>query len=137
MSDIVAIADTFDAITTLRVYQHPINPRAALHAMQKLTGTFLDASLLARFIEMMGKYPVGTLVRLDTNEVAVVYRPNPLDEEAPVVRILIESDGTRLGVPREQPLIGQDGARYAQIVAVVDPLLKNIDVGKFVVSGDY
>jgi len=137
MSDIVAIADTFDAITTLRVYQHPINPRAALQAMQKLTGTFLDASLLASFIEMMGKYPVGTLVRLDTNEVAVVYRPNPLDEEAPVVRILIESDGTRLGVPREQPLVGKEGARYAEIVAVVDPLLKNIDVGKFVVSGNY
>jgi putative nucleotidyltransferase with HDIG domain len=137
MSDIVAIADTFDAITTLRVYQHPINPRAALQAMQKLTGTFLDASLLASFIEMMGKYPVGTLVRLDTNEVAVVYRPNPLDEEAPVVRILIERDGTRLGVPREQSLVGKDGACYAQIVAVVDPLLKNIDVGKFVVSGNY
>jgi len=135
--DIVAIADTFDAITTLRVYQHPINPRAALNEMQKLTGTFLDSSLLARFIEMMGKYPVGTLVRLDTNEVAVVYRPNPLDEEAPMVRILIESDGTRLSVPREQSLVDQGGARYAQIVAVVDPLLKNIDVGKFVVSGNY
>lgn len=137
MIDIVAIADSYDAITTLRVYQHPINPRAALHEMQKLAGTFLDGSLVASFIEMMGKYPVGTLVRLDTNEVAVVHRPNPLDEEAPMVRILIESDGTRLGVPREQPLIEQDGARYAQIVAVVDPLLKNIDVGKFVVIGNY
>jgi hypothetical protein len=92
---------------------------------------------VARFIEMMGKYPVGTLVRLDTNEVAVVYRPNPLDEEAPMVRVLIERNGTRLSVPREQSLIEQDGTRYAQIVAVVDPLLKNIDVGKFVVSGNY
>ena len=137
MIDIVAIADTYDAITTLRVYQHPINPRAALNEMQKLAGTFLDGSLVARFIEMMGKYPVGTLVRLDTNEVAVVYRPNPLDEEAPMVRILIERDGTRLSVPREQSLVEQDGSRYAQIVAVVDPLLKNIDVGKFVVSGNY
>ena len=135
--DIVAIADTYDAITTLRVYQHPINPRAALNAMQKLAGTLLDGSLVARFIEMMGKYPVGTLVRLDTNEVAVIYRPNPLDEEAPMVRILIESDGTRLSVPREQSLIEQDGTCYAEIVAVVDPLLKNIDVGKFVMNEFY
>jgi putative nucleotidyltransferase with HDIG domain len=137
MIDIVAIADTYDAITTLRVYQHPINPRAALHEMQKLAGTFLDGSLVTSFIEMMGKYPVGTLVRLDTNEVAVVYRPNPLDEEAPIVRVLIEGGGGRLGVPREQPLVEPDGSRYAQIVAVVDPLLKNIDVGKLVVSGIY
>jgi hypothetical protein len=54
-----------------------------------------------------------------------------------MVRVLIESDGTRLNVPREQSLIEQDGARYADIVAVVDPLLKNIDVGKFVVNGNY
>jgi hypothetical protein len=85
----------------------------------------------------MGKYPVGTLVRLDTNEVAVIYRPNPLDEEAPMVRILIERDGTRLSIPRELSLTEQDGSRYAEIVAVVDPLLKNIDVGKFVLSGFY
>jgi putative nucleotidyltransferase with HDIG domain len=137
MIDIIAIADTYDAITTLRVYQQPINPRSALNVMQKLTGTFLDGSLLARFIEMMGKYPVGTLVRLDTNEVAVIYRPNPLDEEAPMVKIMIESDGTRLGIPREQLLIEQDGARYAEIVAVVDPLLKNIDLSKFVLSGNF
>lgn len=137
MIDIIAIADTYDAITTLRVYQHPINPRAALREMQKLSGTFLDGSLVTSFIEMMGKYPVGTLIRLDTNEVAIVYRPNPLDEEAPIVRVLIEGDGSRLGIPREQSLVEPDGSRYAQIVAVVDPLLKNIDVGKFVVQGNY
>lgn len=137
MIDIISIADTYDAITTLRVYQHPINPRAALREMQKLSGTFLDGSLVTSFIEMMGKYPVGTLVRLDTNEVAVVSRPNPLDEEAPIVRVLIEGNGTRLGVPREQSLVEPDGSRYAQVVAVVDPLLKNIDVGKFVAHGNY
>lgn len=137
MIDIVAIADTYDAITTLRVYQHPINPRAALSEMQKIAGTYLDRALLATFVEMMGKYPVGTLVRLDTNEVAVVYRPNPLDEEAPMVRILIEGNGTRLSVPRERSLVEKNGARYANVVAVVDPLLKNIDVGKLVVSGNY
>jgi putative nucleotidyltransferase with HDIG domain len=137
MIDIVAIADTYDAITTLRVYQHPVNPRAALTEMQTIAGTYLDRSLVDTFVEMMGKYPVGTLVRLDTNEVAVVYRPNPLDVEAPMVRILIKGDGTRLKVPREQSLVEQNGMRYARIVAVVDPLLKNIDVGRFVVSGNY
>jgi putative nucleotidyltransferase with HDIG domain len=137
MIDIIAIADTYDAITTLRVYQHPCNPRVALNEMQKLVGTFLDGSLMASFVDMMGKYPVGTLVRLDTNEVAVVYRPNPLDEETPIIRVLFETDGTRLSVPREQPLVEQDGTRYADIVAVVNPALKNIDIGKFVASGNY
>lgn len=137
MIDIIAVADTYDAITTLRVYQHPITPRAALDQLQKVVGTLLDGELVARFVEMMGKYPVGTLVRLDTNEVAVVYRPNHLDEEAPLVRILFAADGTRLATPRDAALMEPDGSRYARIVAVVDPLLKNVDVGACVVRADY
>ena len=137
MIDIIAIVDTYDAITTLRVYQHPCNPRLALTEMQKLVGTLLDGSLMKSFVDMMGKYPVGTMVRLDTNEVAVVCRPNPLDEETPIIRVLFEADGTRLELPRDQPLEEADGTRYADIVAVVNPSLKNIDIGKFVSSGNY
>jgi putative nucleotidyltransferase with HDIG domain len=135
--DIVSIADTYDAITTLRVYQHPVNPRSALTEMQTLMGTILDGNMVTVFTGMMGKYPVGTMVRLDTNEVAVVYRPNPLDEETPIVRVLIDGDGTRLAVPREQMLVESDGTFYAAIVAIVDPLLKNIDVSRFISNGHF
>jgi putative nucleotidyltransferase with HDIG domain len=137
MTDIIAIADTYDAITTLRVYQHPVNPRTALNEMQKLANTILDGAIVERFVEMMGNYPVGTLVRLDTNEVAIVSRPNPLDDNAPLVRVLIDGDGTKLSAPREQHLVDPDGTLYARIVAVVDPLLKNIDIGKLIASGNY
>jgi HD-GYP domain-containing protein (c-di-GMP phosphodiesterase class II) len=137
MVDIIAAADTYDAITTLRVYQHPVNPKTALNEMQKLTDTMLDGTIVERFVEMMGAYPVGTLVRLDTNEVAIVNRPNPLDANAPMVRILIDSDGNRLRSPREQMLAEYDGVCYAKIVAVVDPLLKNIDISRLIASGNY
>jgi HD-GYP domain-containing protein (c-di-GMP phosphodiesterase class II) len=128
--DIIAVADTYDAMTTLRVYQHPINPKKALQDMKAMTNTILAGVVVDRFVEMMGTYPVGTLVRLDTNEVAIVYRPNTLNEHAPLVRILFEENGKRLRAPREQALIDADGTCYARIVAVVDPLLKNVDIGK-------
>lgn len=134
MIDIVAIADTYDAVTTVRVYQFPVTPQTALDKLWSMAGTVLDGELVKRFAGMMGKYPVGTLVRLDTNEVAVVYRPNPLDEEAPLVRVLFESDGTLLKTPRDLALVKPDGCRYAGIVGVVNPLLKNIDVGKYVMA---
>lgn len=134
--DIIAVADTYDAMTTLRVYQHPYNPKKALADMKAITNTILAGTVVDRFVEMMGRYPVGTLVRLDTNEVAIVYRPNPLDEEAPLVRVLFEENGTRLRVPREQALVDSEGICYARIVAVVDPLLKNVDVGQLLVSGN-
>lgn len=137
MIDIVAVADTYDAITTLRVYQTPVSPRAALNEMQKMKNTVLNGVVFERFIEMMGNYPVGTLVRLDTNEVAIVHRPNPLDENAPLVRILIDGNGKRLSTPHEQALICADGLCYAEIVAVVDPLLKSIDIAQLFTSGGY
>ncbi len=136
MIDIVAIADTYDAITTLRSYQYPVNPKKALDEMQKLTDTILDGEVFARFVEMMGNYPVGTLVRLDTNEIAMVRRPNPLNENAPLVRVLIDGDGIRLHPPRKQALIEPDGSHYARIISVVDPLLKSIDIGQLIASGD-
>lgn len=102
-----------------------------------MTKTTLNEAVFERFVEMMGTYPVGTLVRLDTNEIALVYRPNPLDKNAPLVRILIDGKGKRLGAPREQALTGADGSLYARIVAVVDPLLKNIDIGSLISSGNY
>lgn len=135
MIDIVAVADTYDAITTLRVYQHPVTPKAALGEMQKLAGTILNGAVVEGFIKMMGDYPVGTLVRLDTNEVALVQRPNPQDGKAPLVRIVIDGEGERLTIPREQALVGPDGSHYAAIVAVVDPLLKNIDIGGLITGG--
>ncbi len=137
MTEIISIADTYDALTTLRVYQHPFNPKTALSEMLKLTNTILDGAIVERFVTMMGKYPVGTLVRLDTNEVAIVHRPNTLDEESPLVRILIDGDGRRLHEPRTQVLIEPDGSCYARIVAVVDPLLKSVDIGRLISSGHY
>lgn len=135
MIEIIAVADTYDAITTLRVYQHPVSPKTALNEMHKLANTVLDGAIVAQFAAMMGKYPVGTLVRLDSNEVALVQRPNPQDDESPLLRIVIDGAGRRLATPVEQALIAPDGARYARIVAVVDPLLKNIDVGQLIASG--
>ena len=132
--DIIAVADTYDAMTTLRVYQHPLNPKKALQRMKTMTNTILAGVVVDRFVEMMGTYPVGTLVRLDTNEVAIVYRPNPLNEDAPLVRVLFEEDGKRLRAPREQMLVDSDGTCYARIVAVVDPLLKNVDIGQWLAS---
>jgi putative nucleotidyltransferase with HDIG domain len=131
MCNVIAVADCYDAITTLRVYQRPLNPKAAIDQLRKLTGTVLDADLVTRFVEMMGKYPVGTLVRLDTNELAVVYRPNPANSEFPVVKVIFDKGGDLLTNPQVVRLIGETGACYARIVAIVDPVTKNIEVGKY------
>ncbi len=128
MSEIVAVADCYDAITTLRVYRRPLNPRAALEEIRGLSGTYLNGELVDRFLEMMGNYPVGTLVRLDNNEIAVVFRQNPENCEAPTVKVLLDAAGGRLENPQLQKVGPLGSSCYASIVDVVDPYLKNIDV---------
>ena len=128
MTDVVAISDCYDAMTTLRCYNAPMPPKNALDCIVGLSGTSLDGELVSRFVDMMGKYPVGTLVRLDTNEIAVVLKPGPADAEAPVVKVVIDPAGNALQESRKESLLRSDGTRYASIIATVDPLLKNIDI---------
>lgn len=131
MADILAVADCYDAITTLRSYNSPVLPKAALDVMRRISGTSLSGKLVEKFEEMMGEYPVGTLVRLDTNEIALVVRPHPLESKEAAVKIIIDAQGAPLDTPRLESLCGGDGVRCATIVALVDPLVKNIDVSRY------
>ncbi len=131
MPEILAVADTYDALTTLRVYQQPHTPKAAIDKLRQLSGLRYDPVLVEKFVQMMGSYPVGTLVRLDTNELAVVLRPNPDDWEAPTVKVIIDVNGTQLAEPTVRRLAERSGKSYTPIVAVVDPLMKNIDTARY------
>ncbi|MBN8554027.1 MAG: HD-GYP domain-containing protein [Deltaproteobacteria bacterium] len=73
-SRIVAIADTFDAMTTDRIYQRRVLPDVALKIMAQGFGTIFDPTVLQAFITCMGVYPVGSLVKLSNDELAVVLR---------------------------------------------------------------
>ncbi len=134
VTDIVAVADCYDAMTTLRVYSTPITPKEAVDTMLRLAGTSLDGDLARKFVEMMGNYPVGALVRLDTNEIALVVRPNTMDSDAPEVKVVMDDNGKILREGRNEKLMRADGSRYARIVSAVDPLLKGIDITRYVVG---
>ena len=128
ITELVAVADCYDAITTVRTYSMPTMPKAALDIMHRLAGTSLNRELVEKFVEMMGNYPVGTLVRLDTNEIALVVRPNPLESKIPSIKVIIGSMGEMLEKPKLISLASGDGSTHISIVATVDPLLKNIDI---------
>lgn len=75
---ILTIADVYDAITSPRKYRESVmSPDEALGYMLKGAGTDFDPVLLKVFIRMMGIFPVGTLVLLDTGEIGLVRGANP------------------------------------------------------------
>jgi HD-GYP domain-containing protein (c-di-GMP phosphodiesterase class II) len=92
---ILTIVDVFDAITSARVYRSKaISPDQALRRMSESAGKDFDPILLKAFINMLGVYPVGTLVELNTGEIGLVSEnPEQSDGTHPLVTILIPKDG--------------------------------------------
>jgi len=84
-----AICDVYDAITSQRSYKSAWSPADALRAMGSWTGHF-DERLFRRFVASIGIYPLGALVRLRSNRLALVLSEEPGRPEAPVVRAFFE-----------------------------------------------
>lgn len=70
---IIAIADVFDAITAPRVYRpFAISPDLSLCIMQEGAGKDFDPILLKVFINMIGIYPIGTVLTFKNGKMGLV-----------------------------------------------------------------
>ena len=69
-----------------------------------------NQTLLKRFVNIMGLFPVGNLVRLNTEEVAIVTAEHPKDPFRPQVKILVDARGERL----EEPVLANTWERDAR-----------------------
>jgi len=96
-----SIADVYDAMRSQRTYQESFPSDRILAVMKRNDGVQFDQHLVRRFSQLMGIYPPGNLVRLDTNEIAVVIRIYAPDPYRPKVRVVVGSDGERLARPRD------------------------------------
>jgi putative nucleotidyltransferase with HDIG domain len=118
-----SIADVYDAMRSQRGYQQAFPTERILEVLKRSDGRQFDQHLVRRFVQLIGIYPAGTIVRLDTNEVGVVKQVYAPDPYRPHVRVLIARDGTRLELPFELNLweTGDDPQQAKSIVAPLDP----------------
>ncbi|MBS7351336.1 MAG: HD-GYP domain-containing protein [Comamonas sp.] len=75
LARMAAICDVYDAITSDRPYKRGWSPAIALRHMSQWCGNHLDERLFRAFVKTLGVYPVGSLVRLSNQELAVVFAP--------------------------------------------------------------
>jgi HD-GYP domain-containing protein (c-di-GMP phosphodiesterase class II) len=88
---ILAITDQYVAMTSARPWRAEMSPFEALMSLLDKSGTQLDQGLVKIFINLLGPWPVGSLLILNTNELALAkYTPPNNDEGWPLVQILTQ-----------------------------------------------
>ena len=95
---IVAIVDTYDAITSNRVYDRGRSSMEALEIIHRFRGTQIDPDLAREFVQMIGIYPPGSIVEMKTGEVAIVIASNPKNRRRP--RIMMVRDANKERLPK-------------------------------------
>lgn len=124
-----SIADVYDAMRSQRTYQESFPTDRILEVLKRNDGVQFDQHLVRRFSQLMGIYPPGNLVRLDTGEVAVVLRVYAPDPYRPKVRVIVGTNGEKLLRPRDVNLweSAEDRGEAMQILSPVDPSVIGID----------
>jgi putative nucleotidyltransferase with HDIG domain len=93
------IADVYDAMRSKRQYQDAYPADRIVEVLERAKGQEFETNLVRRFVQLMGLYPVGSLVRLNSGACAIVLRTYPPDPYRPRVRVVYAADGHRLDVP--------------------------------------
>ena len=88
---IVSIADVFDALRSNRPYREGLATSRIRSIMAEQGNPAFSQPLLRRFVNMMGLFPVGTIVRLNTEEIGVVIAEHPEDPFRPQVKVLFDA----------------------------------------------
>ena len=136
LSKIVTITDGYDAATSRRTYQtEGLTPAAVLEEMRDNPRRGLDPVLVKAFINLLGIYPVGTLVVLDTFELAVVSSTNPSPEalSRPIVKIISDPRGNIVSPPLVVDLaVPEAGGNFKRtIIKTADPDRYGITVSDY------
>jgi putative nucleotidyltransferase with HDIG domain len=98
------IADVYDAMRSERAYHQSFPTERILAVLRRNDGRQFDQHLVRRFIQLLGIYPPGSLVRLDSGALAVVLQIHAPDPYRPRVRVITSPTGERLPTPHDLSL---------------------------------
>jgi HD-GYP domain-containing protein (c-di-GMP phosphodiesterase class II) len=91
---IAAIADSYDAMTSVRAYRRAMPPHEAMSELYELRGRLYQAELVEQFIQATGVYPTGSVVELTTGEVGIIIELNDMRRLLPKVMLVLDEQKT-------------------------------------------
>jgi putative nucleotidyltransferase with HDIG domain len=130
MSQLVSVADIYEAMTGARTYQAPSQPEQACLVLARLAGGKLNSSLVKAFVAAVTFFPVGSVVRTSREETGVVIATNPLEPLHPTIA-LVAPDFGRLPGAIDTSARDSLGAYARHIVETIRPP-DGLDLSTFV-----
>lgn len=103
----IGLVDSYDAMTTNRIYRAPMLPHDAIERLYAGTGTLYEQKMLQLFRDKVAIYPIGISVKLHTGESGVVADLNHSYPHRPIIRVLFNEAGEELKLPYEVDLSKQ------------------------------
>jgi putative nucleotidyltransferase with HDIG domain len=130
MSQIVSVADIYEAITGARTYQAPTLPERACLVLARLAGEKLNSAIVKAFVNAITFFPLGSMVRTTRDEIAIVVGINPCDPLHPQLA-LVDDAGTGPGTRIDSSARDASGAYERHIVETVLPQGNSPDMTQF------
>ncbi|MEC4724723.1 HD-GYP domain-containing protein [Shewanella sp. D64] len=113
----ISICDIFDALTSSRCYKEGYSQVKAFSILRELSkDNQLDINLVDNFIQCMGVYPVGALVQLDSNRLAIVESHNLQDPVRPKVKAFYRLDPKQFELAQNIDLSSMQTERIVKCV---------------------
>ncbi|MEW5009711.1 MAG: HD-GYP domain-containing protein [Cycloclasticus sp.] len=128
-SNIIAIVDTYDALTSDRSYRKGMTHLEATQVLYQQAGEYFDHVLVSKFIESLGVFPPGCYVQLSDDRVALVLEANDESKLRPRVLTVVDKQMNSIeevSVDLDTVLLDARG-QPLQIQSIVNPDMFNID----------
>ncbi len=122
MGCIAGLVDWFDALTSDRPYGNAESLQTVVQMLYQCRDASFPGELVERFIQMLGVYPIGTLVELSTGEVGIVIGQNRLRRLRPTVMLVLDSQKERLRVNPVRDLLSETTAKDGSELTVLTTL---------------
>mgnify|MGYP005841486587 CR=1 FL=1 len=116
-SRIVTAADIYDALTANRVYRRRCMPHEAAEYVMKNSSIFIDPEIANIFINNISVYPEGTVVLLNTGEVARVVECRSKNSIKPIVEVITRKEGPPVLTPYSLDLANNTGTSIIDILS--------------------
>ncbi len=136
LTQILSIADTYDAQISGRCSYPPVPPAQALAELYKASvqGQY-QTLMVQRLIQLLGVYPIGSLVRLNTQELAVVVWVHSHSRLTPTIKLLKDPSGQDYPNQEIVDLSAQASEPQPRAIdEVLDPHKIQVDLGQILES---